>query len=50
MIEISKREEFHQQEYCGCVCSLRDTNKRRQDAGRDKIEIGVQHYKAEAKD
>ncbi len=25
MIEISKREEFYQQEYCGCVYSLRDT-------------------------
>ena len=50
MIEISKREEFHQQEYCGCVYSLRDTNKRRQDTGRGKIEIGVQYYKAEAKD
>ena len=27
MIESSKREEFYQQEYCGCVYSLRDTNK-----------------------
>ena len=26
MIEISKREEFYQQEYRGCVYSLRDTN------------------------
>lgn len=24
MIEISKREHFYQQEYCGCVYSLRD--------------------------
>ena len=24
MYEISKREEFYQQEYCGCVYSLRD--------------------------
>ncbi|GIS33361.1 MAG: hypothetical protein Ct9H90mP4_12750 [Gammaproteobacteria bacterium] len=24
MIEISKREEFYQQEYCGCVYSLRE--------------------------
>ena len=45
MIEISKREEFYQQEYCGCVYSLRDTNKHRADTGRDKIEIGVQYYK-----
>ena len=27
MIEISKRENFYQQEYCGCVYSLRDTNR-----------------------
>ena len=26
MIQISKRENFYQQEYCGCVYSLRDTN------------------------
>ncbi len=45
MIEISKREEFYQQEYCGCVYSLRDTNKHRADTGRTKIEIGVQYYK-----
>lgn len=44
MIEISKREEFYQQEYCGCVYSLRDTNKHRLETGRDKIEIGVQFY------
>lgn len=29
MIEISKRESFYQQEYCGCVYSLRDTNRHR---------------------
>ena len=29
MIEISKREHFYQQEYCGCVYSLRDTNRSR---------------------
>ncbi len=29
MIEISKRENFYQQEYCGCVYSLRDTNQHR---------------------
>jgi predicted adenine nucleotide alpha hydrolase (AANH) superfamily ATPase len=44
MIEISKREEFYQQEYCGCVYSLRDTNKHRLETGRDKIEIGTQYY------
>jgi predicted adenine nucleotide alpha hydrolase (AANH) superfamily ATPase len=46
MIEISKREAFYQQEYCGCVYSLRDTNRKRREAGRPAIEIGVQYYKA----
>lgn len=45
MIEISKREEFYQQEYCGCVYSLRDTNKHRLETGRGKIEIGTQFYR-----
>ena len=37
MIEISKRERFYQQEYCGCVYSLRDSNKWREETGRQKI-------------
>ncbi len=49
MIEISKREEFYQQEYCGCVYSLRDTNQHRQDTGRDKIVIGTQFYRGGVK-
>lgn len=36
MIEISKRERFYQQEYCGCVYSLRDSNKWREETGRQK--------------
>ena len=44
MIEISKAEQFYQQEYCGCVYSLRDSNRHRQKIGRDKIKIGVQYY------
>lgn len=44
MIEISKREHFYQQEYCGCVYSLRDTNRHRRSQGRDRIKIGVQYY------
>lgn len=44
MIEISKREEFYQQEYCGCVYSLRDTNRWRLKNGRSRIKIGVQYY------
>lgn len=47
MIEISKREGFYQQEYCGCVYSLRDTNNHRLSQGRDRIRIGVQYYGAD---
>ena len=44
MIEISKRERFYQQEYCGCVYSLRDSNKWRLETGRNRIEIGKLYY------
>lgn len=44
MLEISKREQFYQQEYCGCVYSLRDTNRWRRSRGRDRIQIGVKFY------
>ena len=44
MIEISKREHFYQQEYCGCVYSLRDTNRHRRDQGRERIHMGVKFY------
>jgi predicted adenine nucleotide alpha hydrolase (AANH) superfamily ATPase len=44
MIEISRRENFYQQEYCGCVYSLRDTNKHRVANGRDRIKLGVLYY------
>lgn len=44
MIETSKRENFYQQEYCGCVYSLRDTNKWRTSQGRGKVEIGKKYY------
>ncbi len=44
MIEISKREKFYQQEYCGCVFSLRDTNKWRKAKGRNEIAIGETFY------
>jgi len=44
MIEISKREQFYQQEYCGCVYSLRDTNRHRVSQGRDRIQLGVKFY------
>lgn len=44
MIEISKRENFYQQEYCGCAYSLRDTNLHRISAGREPIRIGTKFY------
>jgi epoxyqueuosine reductase len=48
MIQISKQEEFYQQEYCGCAYSLRDTNRWRVSNGREKIKIGIQYYGNEA--
>ena len=44
MIEISKREAFYQQEYCGCVYSLRDTNRWRMDNGRSRIKRNIKFY------
>ncbi len=44
MITISKREEFYQQEYCGCAYSLRDSNAWRKQNGRERIKIGVKYY------
>ena len=44
MIEISKREKFYQQEYCGCVFFIRDTNKWRSARGRQKVETGKKFY------
>lgn len=44
MIELSKRESFYQQEYCGCVYSLRDTNRWRIKNNRPRIEIGTKFY------
>lgn len=44
MLEISKREKFYMQEYCGCAYSLRDTNRWRMENGREKIKIGEKYY------
>ncbi len=44
MYEIAKRENFYQQEYCGCVYSLRDTNSWRNKNDRCRIKIGVNYY------
>ncbi|NNC24480.1 epoxyqueuosine reductase QueH [Salinisphaera sp. USBA-960] len=48
MIEIAKRESFYQQEYCGCVYSLRDTNRHRRSQGRPRVQKGVKFYGREA--
>jgi len=44
MIEISKRENFYQQEYCGCVYSLRDTNRWRMQNDKSRIIRGIKFY------
>ena len=44
MVDISKRENFYMQEYCGCIYSLRDTNKWRTASGRPKIVLGEKYY------
>lgn len=44
MYDIAKREEFYQQEYCGCVYSLRDTNLHRIRQGKERIDIGKKFY------
>jgi predicted adenine nucleotide alpha hydrolase (AANH) superfamily ATPase len=50
MFERVKNENNeYQQEYCGCVYSLRDTNRWRVSRGREKVERGVKFY-AEAMD
>ncbi len=36
MHEITKKENFYRQKYCGCIFSLRDTNKKRLENGREK--------------
>jgi predicted adenine nucleotide alpha hydrolase (AANH) superfamily ATPase len=37
MVEIGQRENFYRQEYCGCIYSLRDTNRRRVGNGRERL-------------
>lgn len=44
MLEISKEEQFYQQEYCGCAYSLRDTNQWRNANGRSSIQLGIKFY------
>ena len=47
MYEIAKRENFYKQEYCGCVYSLRDSNRWRTQKKRPRIKIGQEYYNAE---
>ena len=44
MYEISKRENFYKQEYCGCIYSLRDTNEWRVKNDREQIKICENFY------
>jgi predicted adenine nucleotide alpha hydrolase (AANH) superfamily ATPase len=44
MYQIAKRENFYKQEYCGCVYSMRDTNRWRMQNGRNRIKIGQEFY------
>ncbi len=44
MYKIAKRENFYQQQYCGCIYSLRDTNDWRTKNGRETINIGEDFY------
>ena len=44
MLEISKQENFYKQEYCGCVYSLRDTNRWRKSKGRNIVKRGINFY------
>lgn len=41
---VAENGEFYQQEYCGCVYSLRDINRWRMSQGRDRIKLGVKFY------
>lgn len=44
MDEINKAERFYAQQYCGCVYSLRDTNRWRVQNGRGQVELGKDYY------
>lgn len=44
MYDLAKEEHFYQQQYCGCIYSLRDTNDWRTQNGRDTIAIGETWY------
>ncbi len=41
---MSKKKEFYQQGYFGCVYSLQNTNRWRIGNGRERIKLGVKFY------
>lgn len=47
MVALAKEEHFYQQEYCGCVYSLRDTNRWRLKNDRSRIRLGETFYGVE---
>ncbi len=50
MYDLAKEEQFYKQEYCGCIFSLRDTNKWRVKNGREEIAIGEEFYRQKISD
>lgn len=50
MYQIAKKENFYKQEYCGCVYSLRDTNRWRLKKNQSRIKIGIHHYGQDEKE
>ena len=44
MIDLSKENRFYQQQYCGCVYSLRDSNRWRLKNNRPRIRLGDDYY------
>ena len=44
MLDISKREKFYMQDYCGCAYSFRDTNNYRVQNSRERIQISKKFY------
>ena len=41
MVDLSNEEAFYKQQYCGCVYSLRDTNRWRVSKGRPRVKPGI---------
>ena len=50
MYNLAKEERFYQQQYCGCIYSLRDSNDWRVSQGRDAIAIGETWYEKKLND